>query len=234
MVLPEVGREQEGPIPFSNHRHWRRWGWHCARTMLTRGSSVGSGVLGLKQPSPHSPGSPCAILRGHGQNAPCPPHCSKHTSFKGPLFYTNALILPCSLQPGLRPSCCPSLLSGCPAASLQGNSLPFSASPQIRPPRQLWYCFDHQHLAHSCCGCSWTVSPPSPKGSASLISYLLSKWYCPGVHSTQMVSILVFPKFLQTSFSFSFSVAHCFFGTSSRRRSCLCQSLAHWPPCTSF
>lgn len=90
----------------------------------------------------------------------------------------------------------------------------------------------HQHLAHSCCGCSWTVSSPpiSPQGSATLILYLLSKWGCLGVYSTQMVSILVF----QTSFPLSFCLDHCSFGTSSRRRSCLCQTLVHQPPCTSF
>lgn len=63
------------------------------------------------------------------------------------------------LQPRLRTSCFSSLFSGSPAAPLKGNRLPFSASPQIRPPRQLWYGFDHRHLAHSCCGCNWTVSP---------------------------------------------------------------------------
>lgn len=31
-----------------------------------------------------------------------------------------------------------------------------------------------------------------------------------------------------------FQLAHCSFGTSSRRRSCLCQTLAHRSPCTSF
>jgi hypothetical protein len=74
------------------------------------------------------------------------------------------------------------------------------------------------------------VSAPRPPGQCSSDLYLLSKWSCLGVYSTQMVSILVF----QTSFPFSFCLAHCSFGTSSRRRSCLCQTPAHRPPCTSF
>lgn len=149
---------------------------------------------------PESPWTECPVLP---------------TAFKTHLLQESSVsheALSSFLQPRLRTSCCSSLFSGSPAAPLKGNSLPFSASPQIRPPRQLWYGSDHRHLAHSCCGCNWTVSP---QGSDTLVLYLLSKWCCClGVHSTQMVSILVFWKFLQTSFPFAFCLAHCSFGPS--------------------
>lgn len=100
----------------------------------------------------HSQASPGPVLRVLGQTALCSPHCSKRTFSKRPSF-----------------SCCtelslPSLLPAKAKDQLQmlllvlrkSHSLPFSASPWTRLPRQLWYCFDHQHLAYSC---RWTVSP---------------------------------------------------------------------------
>lgn len=86
--------ERTGRSHSSNHRHRRRWGWHRARTMLTRGSSVGSRVLRLKWTSPHGQASPCAILRVHGQNAPCSPRVQNTPAPRVLCFTRSSLILP--------------------------------------------------------------------------------------------------------------------------------------------
>lgn len=78
----------------------------------------------------HSKASPGPILRALGQNALCSPHCSKHTFSKRPLFYhCTELSLP-SLLPAKAKDQSQKLL----LALRKSHSLPFSASPWIRPP----------------------------------------------------------------------------------------------------
>lgn len=96
----EVEREQDGLIPLTTGTGGGGVGIHRAGTMLTRGSSVGSRVLRLKQTSPHSQANPCATLRVLGRNAPCSPHCSNLTSSKRALCYTKLLSFPAPRSPG--------------------------------------------------------------------------------------------------------------------------------------
>lgn len=168
----------------------------------------------------HSQASPGPILRVLGQNALCSPHCSKRTFSKRPLFYhCTELSLP-SLLPAKAKDQSQKLL----LALRKSHSLPFSASPWIRPPDSSGIALTISIWPTAVVA---VIGQCPPKASAPLSLYLLSKWCCLGVCSKQMVSILIFLRFLQTSFPFSFCLALCSSGASSSRRRCLCPSLAH-------
>lgn len=173
-------------------------GWHGTPTMFTQvplcgiqGAQTKADISATVKPA-HAEGSrtECPGSRAH----------SKHTFSKRPLLY------------GCMELSLPSLLPAAEAEEQLQAALPYSqeapSSSEGKQPALLCMAtdpsprhrhhLDHQHLVHSCCGCSWTVSP---QGSAPPILYLLPKWCCLGVRS-KWVSSLAFLKFLQASFPF--------------------------------
>lgn len=102
---------------------------------LLRFLFVGSRVLRPKQTSLPQLNQP--MLRVLGRNALGPAPIQNTPSLRDLCFTAawNFLFLPSSLQPRLRSSCRLLFLTPRkPPAPLKGNSLPFSAWPQTRPP----------------------------------------------------------------------------------------------------
>lgn len=147
------------------------------------------------------------ILRSLGQNALYPPHRSEHTPSKRSWFSRCADF---SLPPLL------------PAAQAEDHLLLFLAlrkSPSSSAGRQPVFLPDS-------IGIALTISIWPTAAVAALYfpngapwSPLKANGFHPGLPAVSP-SLLPFPSCL----------AHCYFDASSRR-SCVCQTLAHWPLC---